>query len=750
MHHIYTLLLEKVGPFQKRTVFNIPPGVSTIYGLNRASGKASKNSNGVGKSFLLSMIPEIIHDVPQLGEKSDRVKQGIKELRFKSHGGKEVIARRASRGKTDKLELSINGKEKEIRTVAEAKRVLARLFPLTEADYRTYVSIDARVPHPLVMGSGAERKAFLTEFFGLDKLDAERKLYVAELSKLSKVRAAYDELRAQIERAREDLLDRETLDRLKKRAATIKKKLSALQALFTEAQETTRLVAFAESMGPQVGIIQNAIGEITEESFADHVAQIKYEYEQTKANIEEAEAYEQYKKDVARYNEALSKVSESTQSLVETSGRDLAVEMAKNAYDAYMQLQGKVRVLEAQVAELQEEVDAELPERVKRPDENEADLETLVRVYEHQIEHAEKFSEGKCETCGQTVVIKDPKVLAKRLKIAKQKLSAHAKYEAYRKARAAQQKAEVQLNAAQSELGRVKAQQKKHRANAKAHRELAALPPEPEEFTGKKLELKVLRRMLEEITERRSLLRQLADHLDTIIAIQKLKKSDMEIVKRAEEAASQMSDLQERLSSAQAKIEMHRTVRARIADMKERVAEMEAQLAEEEALKHLVQGFQDKNLKKMAIEAISQRLMVLINRYASRVFPEAFQFEFQWDTDIRIIVHRPNGKEPSDVRKLSGAEAAIFTLVIVCALLNFVPDHKRCSLMVLDEPDAHMSPEMAEAMYNVVKILNTMVPSIVIITPKTDRVFQDSKPFTIVKDASGDSRIVEGFPHEVK
>ncbi|WP_391857331.1 hypothetical protein, partial [Vibrio cidicii] len=177
----------------------------------------------------------------------------------------------------------------------------------------------------------------------------------------------------------------------------------------------------------------------------------------------------------------------------------------------------------------------------------------------------------------------------------------------------------------------------------------------------------------------------------------------------------------------QARIEMHRMTVRRIKEVKERLAELETQLADEEALKHLVHGFQDKNMKKMAIEAISQRLMVLINRYASMVFPEQFQFEFQWDTDIRIIVHRPNGQEPSDVRRLSGAESAIFTLVIVCALLNFVPEHKRCSLMVLDEPDAHMSPEMTEAMDSVVKILNTMVPSIVIITPKSERVFPDSK-----------------------
>ncbi|MDN3155498.1 hypothetical protein, partial [Enterococcus faecalis] len=50
--------------------------------------------------------------------------------------------------------------------------------------------------------------------------------------------------------------------------------------------------------------------------------------------------------------------------------------------------------------------------------------------------------------------------------------------------------------------------------------EMLELPREPKPFEGKKLELKVLRRMMEELVERRALLKQLAPHLETIIAVQ--------------------------------------------------------------------------------------------------------------------------------------------------------------------------------------------------------------------------------------
>lgn len=504
MHVIQAIELEKVGPYQKPVRFEPPCGVSTIYGLNRAAGKASQNSNGVGKSLLFSVLPEVMYDEPQIGERSDKIKQGRRDIEFMSHAGKKVLVRRIMRGKTDKLEIHVNGKDKEIRTVAEAKKTLSRLFPITASAYRTYISIDSTVPHPLVRGTGTERKAFLTEFFDLDKMDAERKLYAAELTKLGKVRAAYDELRAQVERDREGLVPRDELMKLKERVTKIKARLSKLQRSFTDAQEITRLVAFSESMGDQVKILQGAIGdEITEESFIDHVKQIKYEFDTTAANIEEAEEYEQYKKNNARYNEAYAELSEVTQNLIEENGRELAAEMAKNAYTAYTEARLALKRVELEIESVREEAESELPEKADKPEEEEADLETLVRVYEHQLEHAEKFAEGKCESCGQAVKIKDPATLKKRLKAAQQKLKQHAQYEAYRKARAAQTRAEVRLAELEKEQSCLVKNQKKFRALAKAHKEMLELPREPKPFEGKKLELKVLRRMMEELVERR-------------------------------------------------------------------------------------------------------------------------------------------------------------------------------------------------------------------------------------------------------
>ncbi|MDN3126257.1 hypothetical protein P0E64_14135, partial [Enterococcus faecalis] len=127
----------------------------------------------------------------------------------------------------------------------------------------------------------------------------------------------------------------------------------------------------------------------------------------------------------ARYNEAYAELSEVTQNLIEENGRELAAEMAKNAYTAYTEARLALKRVELEIESVREEAESELPEKADKPEEEEADLETLVRVYEHQLEQAEKFAEGKCESCGQAVKIKDPATLKKRLKAAQQKLKQH-------------------------------------------------------------------------------------------------------------------------------------------------------------------------------------------------------------------------------------------------------------------------------------------------------------------------------------
>ena len=120
-----------------------------------------------------------------------------------------------------------------------------------------------------------------------------------------------------------------------------------------------------------------------------------------------------------------------------------------------------------------------------------------------------------------------------------------------------------------------------------------------------------------------------------------------------------------------------------------------------------------------------------------------------WDTQLQLLCTRRVGSQEltSDVRKLSGAESKLFTLILILSLLSFVPPKRRPSIMILDEPTANFSTETTQAFMRLLDVLKTVIPSIVIITPRDD-VYPDSIPYTVVRTKKG-STIVQGLPDDV-
>jgi DNA repair exonuclease SbcCD ATPase subunit len=752
MNIVHSIGLKGVSPF-KEVQFKVPQGISVIYGLNRASGKASKNSNGVGKSYLMSTPAEIIYEEPVVGEKKDATKRGVRAFSFTNAHGKRVLVKRTARGRSDKLEISVDGEPKQFRTPTYAKAYLRKAWPITQEEYNTYVHIDSRVAHPLVMGTSAQRKAFFTSFFRLDTIDAERKLYVAELNRLMKVKAAFDELRAAYTKAKDDLLSDDTYIKYRSRRKLLKTELRDLQIEFERVQETVRLVAFARSAKDQIAKLARICGgPITEEEFERLEKANAWEMKKVAADIEDAEAWEQYQRDNAHYIKAFDRLPEKTRELLKERGMKALLAETKSATRRHRELAAEVELLATSIEDLEHQVtrlkDA-TAERPNRPEGNVADMKVALAAYQHQLDHAEQFKEGRCETCGQMVKIKNPKVLRERIAALTQQINDHREWQdwvaARRELKDVRTRLDTELKVRQKKANRVMAKV----ADLAVHYDhLKDLPSKPRPFEGKKLQLVVLRRMMDELRDNRALLDFMRPHLDTVIEVQQLTKAD---VKKAEVATSltdKMNMVQDRLAQIQAKLEIHDTMRTRVLEMRDRLIEMKRELKDIEPLKILVQGFQDKNLKKMAIEAIGQRLMGMVNKIALPVFPENFTFEFKWDTQIQLIVHRKNG-EPSDVRRLSGAESTIFTLVLVGALLAFVPSNKRCSMLILDEPSARMHPETTELFKKVLAVLNKIIPSIVVITPRSQEVYDGARAFTVVKDHKGVARLVDGYPHQV-
>jgi ABC-type uncharacterized transport system ATPase subunit len=86
---------------------------------------------------------------------------------------------------------------------------------------------------------------------------------------------------------------------------------------------------------------------------------------------------------------------------------------------------------------------------------------------------------------------------------------------------------------------------------------------------------------------------------------------------------------------------------------------------------------------------------------------------------------------------------------LVLALLTFVPSNKRSNILILDEPDANFSEETTEAFKKLLPVLLSVIPSIIVITPKTNERYENAHNFTVVKD-KGVSTIQKGHPASLK
>jgi DNA repair exonuclease SbcCD ATPase subunit len=207
-----------------------------------------------------------------------------------------------------------------------------------------------------------------------------------------------------------------------------------------------------------------------------------------------------------------------------------------------------------------------------------------------------------------------------------------------------------------------------------------------------------------------------------------------------------LNKLQDKLSSAKAALEVHEVVKGRAVRLRKRMEELDAELVTEEPLKLLLEGYSDKAVKKMVIDAISNHLVTTLNSYSKLVFSN-YTFEFVWGTQVQLLVHRP--KLPTtDVRKLSGAESKLFTLILVLALMKFVPKRKRLNLLVLDEPTASFSKETTEVFHQLLGQLGEVIPSILVVTPKSEERVEGAMEYTVVRDKAG-SRIVKGHPDDI-
>jgi DNA repair exonuclease SbcCD ATPase subunit len=707
MNVITKIGIKDVGPFLKPTVFKVPQGITYIYGKNMLAGG---NPNASGKSTLASSIAEIFYDEPIVGTRQDKAKAGSRFVEF-TRGKKQVRVSAGFKGKTSKLSITVNGDDKSGRTKSNTKEVLDKLWPITQTDFTTYVYLDSVVPHPLARGTTTERKAFFNEFFGLDKLDAEKKVLQAELSKLKKSRAAFAELKESYESVKGDLLDEATVKDLEEREQKAIKRVARLQAEAEAYQDIAQLVEFKRIASEYLKKLT-----VTPDDIPTRLKEVKRIIRKAEEFEDELADYRAYKKELARYKEAIADVDMSTPL------SELKVKAAE-----YNKAKGVV-----------EDEGEDEPKKVAKPSPPDLDRKQLTGKQvqlEHAIEHAKKFKKGTCPTCGQDVKAEPLKDTEARLKKVEAQLELLDEYDAQVKKYERYTEARKEWESQQKVVEKARLTMKQNAKAAKLYEKRLSLPSKPEAVEQpKQIE------GVEQAKEELKTLEFLAPHVDMI---KRLKKADLK-----QTVSFNPKDLgiaQDELSTVRTKLEVHRSIAARAATTRKRLKELKQELEDEDALKLLLDGYGDKAVKKLVIDAISTHLMNTINQFSSLVFSN-YKFEFIWGPQVQLLVHRPK-LGTTDVRKLSGAESKLFTLILVLALMRFVPKRKRLNLLILDEPTASFSAETTKIFHSLLPQINQLIPSVLVVTPRASERYEGAHEYTVVRD-SGGSYIAKGHPSE--
>ena len=747
MFHIDAVSLKATGPF-KNVKFPIPKGLSVLYGLNRNASKHSKNSNGVGKSYLISSIPEILYENPVLGEKADRQKSGTRTLDLRLDDKKLTVER-----VNTKLNLKLNGKDTKLRTQPLRKERLAKMIPISEAEFNTYVYLDTRRPHPLIMGSSTERRKFFESFFALDKMNVEKKLIQQSLQELGRTRAAYDALMHEHLVTKESVLDKEQRTKLQDLLSKESVNLALLKSKNTKLQEISRITAFYEMAKTEINTVWRANnGDITDELYQELIKNNQWSLKHNEAGLKDALAYEQWQLDTKAHEMSTAKLSSEAKALLATSSLPEAIAACRKAKERGLLAKQALNVAREKLGDL----DLEKPDKVEKATGDEESLKESLVALKHKLKHAEQFDKGICETCGQSVEVADKDKLRRSIKTISATLESIANYKHYKLDFIAWKDQQLLKEKAEARVALLKDKFEGYKVKALLLPELLAVAPKPEAFTGKKYESSVKERLLEEDKVRERLLKFLEPHVEMIIAYQNLTDKQKEAGKLAEKLQEAIIASQEICAKLESRIEAQQAILENLKRQRQNLKQYEESLKDEKNIRLILQAYDDRAMKRLAIESISSRLIQTINTYSKMVFPEDYRFEFSWSaSQLSFLVHRMvkvNGKtkpDTSDIRKLSGAESTLFSLILIIALLSFVPSHKRCNVLILDEATANLSEENQQAMGEMLKVMLTIIPSIILVTPRNSEMYEGANNFTVVK-ANGQSTIHTGHPSQVQ
>lgn len=716
-----SLHLESM-PFFKRQSFNLAQkGVSLILGRNLDS--SNQNTNGCGKSLFFSQLPELLIGEPTIGFKQDLIRKGHTSLTFKTGDNTYKVTRQFKPG--EKIHIEKNGVDLEYRELSVAKAELRKLLPFNPEEVLSLLYLDSRIPHPLVRGSSSIRQKFFMDFFRMNSAPAMRKLIKADIDALSSKSGAY---KVHQERLKElkSKLDAHDLDQLLSRQEKVKSSLVKYEVKAKHYASLERIRDDYESIKVEAAALKD-LGVSSWREAQDEAVSIE---EKLSSVAEQLSQWKRYDSWVENQQELLTRKKE-----------------VKAALRAFPQQEAlTVKQLTISIDELVEDIDSynakldKLKVRLREVSESVEDsARSELKAAKRKYKDLEEAT-GSCPTCGAAY---DNKHAKKELRIVDGTITS---------IQVGLEEIGCRRDALIEKKDSIEASLKIKCETLEAWRKVRKLKNEQDSWEESET-VKEPKTDKDILVERRAKLKAkyqtLLSSKPVFIALRDYKdlsKDDL-LLLRGESPTSKLLALHEESGELKMQVEEVKELTAEYKKLKADLKSIESELDEKAALDVLFEAFSKKGVESLMIKLVCDRLEQQVNKYARLLFPEDFKFKFDLETQFNITVTRKYGKGEitSDVRKLSGAESLLFSLILLISLLAFVPPKNRTNLLILDEPQSTFGPEMKQSFNKFLPILNSVIPHIIVITPDPgpgEEYPKGTRVYTVQKKG-GKSTIVE-------
>lgn len=739
MRTLGALTVKNYAVYKKATLDLDFKGITQILARNKDADQgagSSNNTNAAGKSALTGALGELFWGYTPSGKdttsKKFRVKKSKVSVEVKNVGAdKDTETIEKTIGKTTSYQFYRNGKPFKARGLRHSETRAQALLGMSETDFYTRVYLDSRIPHPLIIGKPSARQEFFVKMFGLENVDNARKLLTLEYRKAQQTHAAYKEIRETFEELKRKRVPPDVLEAKQAELETSLAKQTKLLKQFNSLQKTRDLYQFLQDNVTLLKRLDKVTKGQDAKTVYKDLRRLKTKYQEQKAELKDWDRYyvlrDEYKSKSKKSRAILEDLLGKTWELdrEKTTGR------IKKAKD----LKEQLRQAKADLARL--DVVAK-PEVVEVPKYTPEDCAAAIHRLQTELDHTQQFHKGKCPTCGSSVKARSVSDIEEELskwKSRKKKVKAYQEYtvekSAYRTYKATKLRCEESI----ATLARNFSEVEVYLAVDEALRGMPDLPAPPSPIEPKLTSADVDEKLMK-IERRLNVLEQALPVIDRLLEAQSLSKEAIEEAKAFDSIADTLTVVNNRVSELTAFVTSATEIAKQLKTLAGRGARMKEEASSAGILKDLIDIYSRTGIKKLLIEQYAARLQAQLNKFRQLLFVEDYTFELQYQgAGLQFLVHRKHGKKitTTDVKKLSGAEYRMLTILLFVATITLLPSSKRINVMILDEPDANLGPGMISHFINALPILNKIVPHIVILTPNPSLSIPGARVFTVVK-----------------